>query len=88
MAAVRGPRAPGTPLPHNPSLTQTQTLHYAGSEPELNPISNMTVFQPLLHCVDIGLCRLRKQIPEDLGLNHGSACVVIEEKVTQKWAKR
>lgn len=62
MAAVRGLRAQGTPLPHNPSLTQTQTLHYAGSEPGLNPIPTLIVFPPLLHRVDIGLPGLRKEL--------------------------
>lgn len=89
MAAVRGLGAQGTPLPRNPSLTQTQTLHYSGSEPGLNPIPSLIVFPPLLRPVDIGLPEPRRQLylmgraesqPSLLGPG-GSA------RVSQKWAK-
>lgn len=62
MAAVRGLGARGTPPLHNPSLTQTQTLHYAGSEPGLDPIPTLIVFPPLLNPVDIGLPGPRRQL--------------------------
>lgn len=62
MSAVRGLGAQGTPLPRNPSLTQTWTLHYAGSEPGLNPIPTLIVFPPLLRPVDIGLAESRRQL--------------------------
>lgn len=62
MAAVRELEAQGTPVPRNPSLTQTQTLHYAGSEPGLNPFPTLIVFPPLLRPVDIGLRGLRRQL--------------------------